>query len=135
LQFIVIETRKVELEAFVCKSLQLLTEQFVIPAGIESQPIVGQDVRALLRIGKMAQYNDWHLLQLEVACGQQPSMAGDDASLRVNQDWICKSKFGNAVRNLPDLMVGMSTSIPLVGDEPLNGPELNRPCHLGGNCR
>src|SRR5205823_2004862 len=112
-QFVSIKASEVEIETFAFESLQLLTQQFVIPASIERQAIVGQDVSAFLCIGEMAQYDDWHLLQLELARRQQPRMAGDDAILCVHQDWIRKPKFGNAVRNLPDLVVGVGTSIPL----------------------
>ena len=62
LQFISIKTCQVEVESLVCQSLEFLMQQFVIPAGIESQPIVGQDVSPLLRIREMAQYNDRDLL-------------------------------------------------------------------------
>src|SRR5690242_12920128 len=81
----------------------------------------------------MAQYDNRYLRQLELASSQKPGMAGDDASLCVDQDWIGEPKLGDAIRNLPDLVVRMRTGVPLVGDKPLDRPELNTLRHFGGN--
>ncbi len=65
------------MEAFALESLQLLAEQFVIPAGIKSQSIVSQDVSAFLCIGEVAQYDDRYRL-LRPRCARQAASRSFD---------------------------------------------------------
>jgi hypothetical protein len=52
---------------------------------------------------------------------EYPAVAGDNATIRIDQNWVNKAEFGDAGRNLRNLCVRMGASIPGIRNEPLDG--------------
>ena len=54
----VVEAEAAEVEAEVLQLAELQRQQLGVPAGVEREPVVGEDVRALLRLGEVGEFDD-----------------------------------------------------------------------------
>lgn len=61
-------------------------EQFPIPTCVFRDPVVGKDVCALLRFGQLGDANARHMREAELPGGLQPTVAGEDRGVFVNDD-------------------------------------------------
>jgi hypothetical protein len=52
-------------------------------------------------------------------------VAGYDAVLAVNEDWLCPAKLADGSGDLGDLLVGVCAGVPGVGDQALDIPMLD----------
>jgi hypothetical protein len=57
--------------------------------------------------------------------GEQAAMTGENASFRIDQNRIQKSKFGDAGRDLRNLSIRMRSGIPGPRDQPVERPMLD----------
>ena len=71
-----------------CQVAELERQQLRVPAGVQRQLVVGDDVGALLRLAQPGKLDDRHVCHAELAGRQQPPVSGDDAVLAVDQDRV-----------------------------------------------
>ncbi|MFN3624486.1 MAG: hypothetical protein ACK4TP_10525 [Hyphomicrobium sp.] len=81
-----------EIKALAVERVQLGCEQLLVPASVERELVVGDDVGSALRRRKVIENDDRNSVEAELARRQQPAVARDDAALRVHQDRIGPAK-------------------------------------------
>ena len=116
--------RQVEAEAFEIAELQ--RQQFGIPAGVERQLVVGDDVGALLRFREPGELDDGHFGEPELACREQPAVAGDDAVVAIDQDRVGPAELADRGGDLGHLRIRMRAGVAGVGDQRCGGTVFHR---------
>ena len=83
------EADQVEVEAKNLQLAQFEPEQFLVPAAVERQLVVGDRVGLLLRLGPADRHHDRDFGDAQLARRQHPAMTGDDACRprRPAPDW------------------------------------------------
>ena len=99
---------------------QFQREQFLVPPGIQCQTIVGDDIGPLLRRGEVAEFNDRHFQQIQLARCRQTTVAGNDAVGAVDEDGLCPAELDDAGGQLGDLRLGMRARIAGERDQRLD---------------
>ena len=112
------ECLQIDLE--VAKLGQFQREHLVIPAGIESDAVVGENVGALLRLAHVRAVDARHTRQPKPSRRLYTSMAGNNAALAVDQDGIAKPELSNAASYLNYLRLAVRSSILGVGNQVFN---------------
>ncbi len=84
---------------------QFVGQHLCIPAGIQGDTVVRQDVRAALGVAEMRKTYAGDRFQLQAAGRQDSPVSGDDAVVCVNQNRIVESEFLNAAGNLRHLLL------------------------------
>ena len=105
-----------------CRAASSARSSVVVPAGVQRELVVRDDVRALLRFGEVVQNNDGHLLELQLPGGKEPAVPGDDAAFGIHQDRVVETELGDAGGDLRDLRVRMRPRIPRVRNELVERP-------------
>ena len=83
----------------------------LVPAGIQRQPVVREDVGPLLCLGEVVENDDGNLLELELSRSEEATVACDDAGLGTNQYRVIETEFGDAGGDLRDLGVRVCPGI------------------------
>jgi hypothetical protein len=96
-----------------------VAEPMIGPAGYRSclarsQPIVRNQIRPLLRLAEVLEPDHRHLGEPELPRRKQPSMAGQDPGVLVDQDRIGPAEFDHRRRDLIHLRVAVGARIPLI---------------------
>ena len=104
---------------------QLQRQQFIVPAGQLGQPIVSEDIGALLRRGHMVETNGRHPIHAEQPGSRDSTMASDHSVSPVDQDGVGETEEPNAVGNLSDLKLAMGARVPRIGAKRLDGSVLD----------
>jgi hypothetical protein len=73
-QFLVVEADEAEIEIFVLKRSQLETLEFFIPASVERQLVVGENVGTFLALAEVIKDDDRHFSDLQLAGREQPAV-------------------------------------------------------------
>ena len=84
-QLVIGKTGEPQIEVEGLQIGQLDPEQFGIPAGVERQLVVGDDIGPLLRLALAPGDHGRDLRQAELSRGKQPAMPGDQAAVLVDQ--------------------------------------------------
>ena len=102
----------VEVEVFELQQIiEFDCQCWLVPAGIFSQFVVGDDVGPDLFFGHLIEANRRHFGNAKQLRRLYSPMSGDDAILSINQHWIRKSEDPNAFSNLPNLMLRVRSGI------------------------
>ncbi len=94
-----------EIVAFLLKRCQFDRQHVVVPTRTCCQAIVGNDVRALLRLGEVIEDDDRDFGKGQLASRQQATVAGNDSGVGVYKQRIGEAEFPNTGRNLSDLSI------------------------------
>jgi hypothetical protein len=81
------------------------------------QPVVGEDVGPLLRLGEVLEPDRRHGVEAKHFGRLDPAMAGDDAAVLVDQDRIVEAERGDVCRDLGDLLCAMGAGVAGVGPQ------------------
>jgi hypothetical protein len=119
-----VEANQVEVEALVAQPSQLFRQQRIIPARLQRELVVGDQIRPLLGLAQLVEPNHRHLGEPELARGEQPAVTGEDAALLVNQHRVRPPEFHHARRDLIDLRLAVRARIALVRAQPVDWPKL-----------
>jgi hypothetical protein len=111
------EARQVEVEAKISQVAQFDAQQLLVPPRVEGEPVVGEDIRALLRLGEMRQLDHRHLGHAELARGQQPAVPGDDAALAIHQNGVGEAELTDRGGYLRHLHVAVGAGVARVGHQ------------------
>jgi hypothetical protein len=114
---------------------QLDPQQRLVPAGVQRQLVVREDVGALLRLGPAAGDHHRHLGDAELARRHHAAMAGDQPAALVHQDRCGPAPLADAGGDLRHLRVGVRACVPRVRHQPGHAPSLDpirRPRMLDG---
>ena len=122
MQLVQAEPGQLEVEVEALQRPQLLGQQVLVPARIQGQTIVGDDVGALLRLGQVGEFDHRDGGHPQLAGRQEPPVAGDDAGVAVDQDRVRPAELEQAGGDLGDLLGAVGSRVPLVGAEPVDGP-------------
>ncbi len=135
LDLICLEAGKAEVEPEGAEIGHLRRQHRIVPARIEGEPVVGEDVGALLRLAHVPELDHRHHVQLELPCRQEPAVAGHHAIVAVDEDRVGPAELEDRGGDLRDLSVGVGPGVPGVGDQPVEGAvlHLQRPfvCGVG----
>ena len=115
-----------------CRSPSSSASSSRVPAGVERELVVGEDVGALLRLGEVGEFDHRHVGQPELARRQHPAVAGDDAVLAVDEDRVGPAELPDRAGDLRDLRVGVGAGVAGVGDQRGERALLDREVGAGG---
>ena len=113
-----------DIELKINQSLQFECQQPLIPAGIQRELVVGQDIGPPLLRRQMRQPQHRHLRHADLPGRQHPPVARDDLVIVADKHRIGKAEAADAVGDLGHLFAGVNASIALVGTQPRHR------CHL-----
>jgi hypothetical protein len=116
------EPRSLHLEIQIDEGLQLGREEFLIPACVQGQLVVGEHVSLAIGGAQMRQPYRRNVGHADELCCRHPAMAGQDGIVVVNEDRVGEAEVLDALRQLSDLALGVGASIAAVGAELRNGP-------------
>jgi hypothetical protein len=125
IEFLLVETGEVEIEAGSVQRVQFGREEFLIPGTCENQLVVSDAVRTHLLGTEMRQPNDRDLGETQVAGRQQPSMAGDHLAVLGDQQGHGPAVAGDRRRDLRHLSIGVHPRIALVRLQARDRPTLD----------
>ena len=118
--FGIIEPGQGQVVPYIGQFSQLQCQHLFVPAGIQCQPVIGDDQCPLLRDGQMSQLDHRHLIQPELARGGQTPVPGNDAVVAIDQDRVRPAVLDDAGRDLGNLALGMRARIAGVGNQRLD---------------
>src|SRR5439155_25440097 len=78
---------------------------------------------------EMIETNHRDLSKLQLLCGKQTAVAGDDARFGVDQNWIVKPELCDAGSNLSNLRVRVRPRILRIRNQFVDQPQLDTLCH------
>ena len=96
-----------------------------VPARIERQLVVGERIRALLRLAPARRHHHGDLLDAKLARTQHAAMPGNDGAVLCHQDRIGPAPFTDRCRDLVDLLVAVRADVARVGNETFDRPALH----------
>ena len=99
--------RQVEAEAL--QFAEFEAEQFVVPAGVQRQLVVGNDVGPLLRLAQSGKLDHRHRRHAELPRRQQPAVAGNDAVVAVDQDRVRPAELADRGGDLRHLRIASAS--------------------------
>ena len=114
IEFLLVETGEVEIEAGGVQRVQFGCQELLIPGTGENQLVVSDAVRPHLLGTEMRQPNDRDFGESQVAGRQQPSMAGDHLAVLGDQQRHRPAVAGDRRRDLRHLVVRVQPRIALV---------------------
>lgn len=101
--------------------LQLDLQDLGIPARLLGEPVVGEDVGALLRVVEVVEAHARHGHKPEFPGRRDAAVAGDDAAVLVDEHGVVEPERCDARRDLGDLPVAMRAGVAVVGLEAAHG--------------
>jgi hypothetical protein len=110
-QLVIGEASEGEVEAEALQVTQLKSQQVVVPAGVQRQLVIGDDVGALLRLAQPGKLDDRHRGHPELPCCKQPAVPGDDAVRAIDEDRIGPAELADRSRDLRHLRIGVRARI------------------------
>ena len=105
------EPGQLDIELKVDEPLQLDRQNLPVPAGVERQLVVSDDVSAPLSVREMRQFDCRHGLPAQRAGGLHPAMAGNDLAVLGDQHRVGESKPADRRRYLLELLLRMGPRI------------------------
>ena len=121
-----LEAQRAEIGAELRQLAELQGEQLAIPAGPLGELVVGQNVRPLLRLGEVAELDDRHRGEAELARCQHPAVAGDDAVLAIDQNRVGEAELADRAGDQRHLRFAVGARVTSIGDQAPEGPVLDR---------
>lgn len=108
------EAGDLHIEFEIDKGLQFRREQLAIPAGVQDELVVGEDVSPALRRIEVGEANRRDALQAyELGC-LDPAMSGDDLVIIADQHRIGEAELLDAVGDLPELLLRVGAGVSRV---------------------
>ena len=98
--------------------MQFGCEQFLIPAGVQRELVIGDDVGAPLRRRQVTENDRRNGVEPELAGRQQPAVPGNDSTVAINQDWSGPSELHDRGCDLRHLVVIVRAGIARIRDRP-----------------
>lgn len=115
------EPRQLQLEASIDELLELDGQQFLVPACVDRQLIVGERVGLHLLRRQVSKRHHGDLVNAEEFGRGGAAMPGDDPALIIDQDGIGEAEALNRVRDLADLLATMGSGVAFGGLEAVQG--------------
>ncbi len=97
------EAGQFHVEVEIDQSLQFDRQQVLVPARIQGELVVGQDVGPAFGFAHVRKTHRRHLRHAERPCRQHPAMAGDDGVIIGDQHRVGEAEAIDAVGDLADL--------------------------------
>jgi len=110
-----IKTGQNNLELVVEQSLQFDGEDFLVPASLLGQPIVGQNVSPFLCRTEVGNLHRWDLGKSQQLRRRNPPVTGDNLVGLVYQNGVGETELLDSGGDLPDLFACMRTCIARIG--------------------
>ena len=104
---------------------QLLRQQRVVPARLQGELVVRDQIGPLLRLAQVLEADHRHLGEPELAGREQPPMTSKDAALLVYQHRVRPPELNHRRRDLIHLRVRMRARVALVRAQPRGRPQLD----------
>jgi hypothetical protein len=120
-----IEADEIQIEALVPQPCQLLGEKRVVPAGLQRDLVVRDQIRSFLRLAEVLKADHRHLSEPELARRKQPAVASEDPGVLVDQDRVGPAELHHAHRDLIDLRFAVRARVALVRAQAVDRPKLD----------
>ena len=91
-------------QRLVLRSIVWPNVELGVPAGIQGELVVGEDIGAFLRLREVIENDHRHLGQANASGGEQASVSGQDSGSGVDQNRVGEAKFANTAGDLLDLL-------------------------------
>ena len=114
-QLLLFKSGKGKVEGVCLQGFDLHAEKLLVPSGIESHTVVGDNVSLLLGFGKVVCKHARHFFDAFLTSRDSSAVSGDDAVVAVDDDGIDKTELTERRAELVDLHRGMGTGIVLIG--------------------
>jgi hypothetical protein len=112
-----VEAGQVERGAEVAQIGQFQRQQFVIPAGVEPEFVVGDAIRADFRLRPAARGHHRNRFDVQLTRREHAAVAGDQFAGFVDQDRDRPAPLADARRDLRDLGVGMRPCVARIREQ------------------
>jgi hypothetical protein len=132
-QFLVGEAGQPQVEAVAVEGMQFGGQQFLVPASVQGQLVVCQDIGAALSFGQVVEDQHRHGVEAKLFRRRQPPVAGDDVALAIGENGIGEAELDDAGGDLRHLAVRMCPRIAVIGAQPVDRPTLDRVGKLHGS--
>src|SRR5579885_828751 len=116
---------QIESDVILLESLELGRQHLFVPAGVQRDAVVGEPEGPRLRIRQMPEPNDRHFPQPEALGSYNAAVACDQHAAVVDQARHVEAELRDRAGNLGDLLVGMSSGVGRIRQEPLDRPKLD----------
>ena len=123
-----VETRERYIEVHALQGFHLDAQHFLVPARIEREAVVCEDVRFLLRFRQMLGKDARHALHTLRLGGGNTPMPCEDATLLVDDDGIDEAELTQTAAQLVDLLRRMRPCIVGIRHELVDSDELHIAC-------
>jgi len=125
LEFDVIEADQVEVVVGFAQRLEFGTQSRLVPPGVEGQLVVGDDERATLRFGQVAQQDYRHLLHSELLRCQFSRVARNDVVVGADQNRVRPPVLADRRADLSDLLAAVGARVVRAGNQAFDRPEFD----------
>ena len=102
------------IETQVDQALEFDREDLAVPASIQRELVVGEDIGPSFGLGQMRERDRRHRLHAEQASRLDPTMAGNDLAFVRHQHRVREAEAFDAVGDLSDLFLGVCARIARV---------------------
>ena len=106
-----LESGQFDIDLELDQPLQLNRQQLPVPAGLLGEPVVGQDVGALIGVAQVRQPACGHCVDTKELGGFHAAVASDDLLRIVHQDRVAEAELLDALCDLPNLLPRMRSGI------------------------
>jgi hypothetical protein len=106
--------------------VQLGGEHLLVPAGVERELVVGDDIGPVLRRREVVEHDHRHRVEPEPARRLEPSVAGDHGAVAGGEDRIGPAELHDAGGDLRHLLVRMRARVARIGAQARERPVLDR---------
>ena len=93
------------------ETLQLLGQYLLIPAGVQGELVVSDNIGPFLSLGHVLDPETGHRLHPNALCGLDPTVSGEDRAGLVNQDGVGESERSDGVRDLAELFLRVGSRV------------------------
>src|SRR6516164_7624350 len=108
-----VEASQLDVEVKIDQTLQFNGENFPVPTGFFGEPVISDDVSALVRRREMTEPQGRHLGQPEELCCLDPAMTGNNHVRIIHKHRIVEAESLDAVCDLSDLFTRVRACICL----------------------
>lgn len=117
LQLVVTEAGEAKVKAGLLQVGEFERQQFLVPAGIDGNAVVGKHQRPALRLRQTRQHDGRHGFHVEFSRRQHAAMTGNQRAILGNQHRVGEAEGADRPGNLGHLRIRMCASIARIGHQ------------------
>src|ERR1017187_6706457 len=115
-QFLVVETKEIQVEVLVLQSCQLFAEQRLVPASIKRELVIGDRECATLAVRQMVQHNPRNFTHPLRPGRPEAPFASNNSAVRPDQNWTYETEFPDGGGDLCHLLARVRARVYIARD-------------------